>query len=59
MTARTLHQSIIVILAIFLSTESLAGALPDHTFKGPALSGNGHSTHELTNHNLQQTRAKE
>jgi hypothetical protein len=48
-----------VILAIFLASTSLAGPLPDYSFKSPAFNGNGYSTHELTKYNLEQTRAKE
>ena len=59
MTLNKKHQSIIVILAIFLASTSLAGPLPDYSFKSPAFNGNGYSTHELTKYNLEQTRAKE
>jgi len=59
MTLNKKHQSIIVILAIFLASNSLAGPLPDYSFKSPAFNGNGYSTHELTKYNLEQTRAKE
>ena len=59
MTLNKKHQSIIVILAIFLASTSLAGPLPDYGFKSPAFNGNGYSTHELTKYNLEQTRAKE
>jgi hypothetical protein len=49
-----------VALAIFLAADhSLAGPLPDYSFKSPAFNGNGYSTHELTKYNLEQTRAKE
>ena len=46
-------------MAIFLASTSLAGPLPDYSFKSPAFNGNGYSTHELTKYNLEQTRAKE
>jgi hypothetical protein len=59
MTLNKKHQSIIVIIAIFLASTSLAGPLPDYSFKSPAFNGNGYSTHELTKYNLEQTRAKE
>ena len=59
MTLNKKHQSIIVIVAIFLASTSLAGPLPDYSFKSPAFNGNGYSTHELTKYNLEQTRAKE
>jgi len=59
MTLNKKHQSISVILAIFLASTSLAGPLPDYSFKSPAFNGNGYSTHELTKYNLEQTRAKE
>ena len=59
MTLNKKHHSIIVILAIFLASTSLAGPLPDYSFKSPAFNGNGYSTHELTKYNLEQTRAKE
>ena len=59
MTLNKKHQSISVILAIFLASNSLAGPLPDYSFKSPAFNGNGYSTHELTKYNLEQTRAKE
>ena len=59
MTLNKKHQSIIVIVAIFLASNSLAGPLPDYSFKSPAFNGNGYSTHELTKYNLEQTRAKE
>jgi len=59
MTINKKHQSIGVILAIFLASNSLAGPLPDYSFKSPAFNGNGYSTHELTKYNLEQTRAKE
>ena len=59
MTLNKKHQSIIVIMAIFLASNSLAGPLPDYSFKSPAFNGNGYSTHELTKYNLEQTRAKE
>ena len=59
MTLNKKHQSIIVILAIFLASTSLAGPLPDYSFKSPAFNGNGYSTYELTKYNLEQTRAKE
>jgi len=59
MTFNKKHQSIGVILAIFLASNSLAGPLPDYSFKSPAFNGNGYSTHELTKYNLEQTRAKE
>ena len=59
MTLTNKHHSIIVILAIFLASTSLAGPLPDYSFKSPAFNGNGYSTHELTKYNLEQTRAKE
>jgi len=59
MTLNKKHQSISVILAIFLASASLAGPLPDYSFKSPAFNGNGYSTHELTKYNLEQTRAKE
>ena len=59
MTLNKKHQSIVVILAIFLASQSLAGPLPDYSFKSPAFNGNGYSTHELTKYNLEQTRAKE
>ena len=59
MTINRKHQSIIVSLAIFLASDSLAGPLPDYSFKSPAFNGNGYSTHELTKYNLEQTRAKE
>jgi hypothetical protein len=59
MTLNKKHQPIIVILAIFLASTSLAGPLPDYSFKSPAFNGNGYSTHELTKYNLEQTRAKE
>jgi len=59
MTLNKQHQSISVILAIFLASTSLAGPLPDYSFKSPAFNGNGYSTHELTKYNLEQTRAKE
>ncbi len=55
----THKKSISVILAILLASESLAGPLPDYSFKSPAFNGNGYSTHELTKYNLEQTRAKE
>ena len=59
MTLNKKHQSISVIMAIFLASTSLAGPLPDYSFKSPAFNGNGYSTHELTKYNLEQTRAKE
>ena len=59
MTLNKKHQSISVIIAIFLASNSLAGPLPDYSFKSPAFNGNGYSTHELTKYNLEQTRAKE
>ena len=59
MTLNKKHQSISVIVAIFLASTSLAGPLPDYSFKSPAFNGNGYSTHELTKYNLEQTRAKE
>jgi len=59
MTFNKKHQSISVIVAIFLASTSLAGPLPDYSFKSPAFNGNGYSTHELTKYNLEQTRAKE
>jgi 23S rRNA pseudoU1915 N3-methylase RlmH len=59
MTLNKKHQSISVIIAIFLASTSLAGPLPDYSFKSPAFNGNGYSTHELTKYNLEQTRAKE
>jgi hypothetical protein len=59
MTLNKKHQSISVIMAIFLASNSLAGPLPDYSFKSPAFNGNGYSTHELTKYNLEQTRAKE
>ena len=59
MTLNKKHQPIIVVLAIFLASTSLAGPLPDYSFKSPAFNGNGYSTHELTKYNLEQTRAKE
>ena len=59
MTLNKKHQSISVILAIFLASTSLAGPLPDYSFKSPAFNGNGYRTHELTKYNLEQTRAKE
>jgi len=53
-------KPISVALAIFLAADySLAGPLPDYSFKSPAFNGNGYSTHELTKYNLEQTRAKE
>ena len=53
-------KTISVALAIFLAADySLAGPLPDYSFKSPAFNGNGYSTHELTKYNLEQTRAKE
>jgi hypothetical protein len=59
MTLNKKHQSISVILAIFLASNCMAGPLPDYSFKSPAFNGNGYSTHELTKYNLEQTRAKE
>jgi len=59
MTFNKKHQSIGVILAIFLASNCMAGPLPDYSFKSPAFNGNGYSTHELTKYNLEQTRAKE
>jgi membrane-bound inhibitor of C-type lysozyme len=59
MTFNKKHQSISVILAIFLASNCMAGPLPDYSFKSPAFNGNGYSTHELTKYNLEQTRAKE
>ena len=59
MTINKKHQSISVILAIFLASNCMAGPLPDYGFKSPAFNGNGYSTHELTKYNLEQTRAKE
>jgi membrane-bound inhibitor of C-type lysozyme len=59
MTFNRKHQSISVILVIFLATNCMAGPLPDYSFKSPAFNGNGYSTHELTKYNLEQTRAKE
>jgi len=59
MTINKKHQSISVILAIFLASNCMAGPLPDYSFKSPAFNGNGYSTHELTKYNLEQTRAKE
>ena len=59
MTLNKKHQSISVILAIFLASNCMAGPLPDYGFKSPAFNGNGYSTHELTKYNLEQTRAKE
>jgi hypothetical protein len=59
MTVSKKHQSISVILAIFLASNCMAGPLPDYSFKSPAFNGNGYSTHELTKYNLEQTRAKE
>ena len=53
-------KPISVALAIFIAADySLAGPLPDYSFKSPAFNGNGYSTHELTKYNLEQTRAKE
>ena len=59
MTLNKKHQSISVIIAIFLASNCMAGPLPDYSFKSPAFNGNGYSTHELTKYNLEQTRAKE
>ena len=60
MTISNILKPISVALAIFLATNySLAGPLPDYSFKSPAFNGNGYSTHELTKYNLEQTRAKE
>jgi 23S rRNA pseudoU1915 N3-methylase RlmH len=60
MTISNILKPISVALAIFLATDySLAGPLPDYSFKSPAFNGNGYSTHELTKYNLEQTRAKE
>jgi hypothetical protein len=60
MTISNILKPISVALAIFLAADySLAGPLPDYSFKSPAFNGNGYSTHELTKYNLEQTRAKE
>jgi hypothetical protein len=59
MTLNKKHQSISVIIAIFLASNCMAGPLSDYSFKSPAFNGNGYSTHELTKYNLEQTRAKE
>ena len=59
MTISNILKPISVIIAIFLASTSLAGPLPDYSFKSPAFNGNGYSTHELTKYNLEQTRAKE
>ena len=60
MTISNILKPISVALAIFIAADySLAGPLPDYSFKSPAFNGNGYSTHELTKYNLEQTRAKE
>ena len=60
MTISNILKPISVALAIFLAADySLAGPLPDYSFKSPAFNGNGYSTHEVTKYNLEQTRAKE